>query len=107
MKAAMVATIWQGISFWRLERASSCAGESRVAVTAGAFSPVVKARAAGTHYSSSGEFRILIDWSRLLKDGGRPTTSSAPCSRVIPATFLSKFNCELQQLLGLVEIAAG
>jgi hypothetical protein len=36
------------------------AGESRIAVTAAALSPVVRARASGTHYSSSGA--SLLAW---------------------------------------------
>src|SRR5262249_56036349 len=47
------------------------AGESRVVVTAAALSPVVKARASGTHYSASGGYPIGvgIDGVGRLDDG--------------------------------------
>jgi hypothetical protein len=35
--------------------------ENRIAVTAAALSPVVKARAPGTHYSSSGGFPVKFE----------------------------------------------
>ena len=48
-------------------------GESHIVVTAAALSPVVKARASGTHYSSSGDFPIGvgIDGVGRLDDGSR------------------------------------
>jgi NADPH:quinone reductase-like Zn-dependent oxidoreductase len=48
-------------------------GENRIAVAAAALSPVVKARASGTHYSSSGDFPIGvgIDGVGRLDDGRR------------------------------------
>ena len=48
-------------------------GESRVTVTAAAISHVVKSRASGTHYSSSGQFPFVvgIDGVGRLDDGRR------------------------------------
>jgi NADPH:quinone reductase-like Zn-dependent oxidoreductase len=48
-------------------------GESRIAMTAAAISPVVRSRASGQHYSSSGQFPFVagIDGVGRLDDGTR------------------------------------
>ncbi|OWJ57828.1 quinone oxidoreductase family protein [Inquilinus limosus] len=49
------------------------AGEARIAVTAAAISPVVRSRASGSHYSSSGHFPFVagLDGVGRLDDGRR------------------------------------
>jgi NADPH:quinone reductase-like Zn-dependent oxidoreductase len=73
MKAAIVPQAGRAPVYGDLIEPAPVAGESRIAVTAVALSPVVKARASGTHYSSSGGFPIGvgIDGVGRLDDGSR------------------------------------
>ena len=73
MKAAMVLQAGRPPVYGELKEPVPSTGESRIAVTAAALSPVVKARASGTHYSSSGGFPIGvgIDGVGRLDDGTR------------------------------------
>lgn len=73
MKAAIVPQAGMTPVYGDFKEPVALAGESRIAVTAAALSPVVKARASGTHYSSSGSFPIGvgIDGVGRLDDGGR------------------------------------
>ena len=49
------------------------AGESKITVTAAAISQVVRGRASGRHYSSSGQFPLVagVDGVGRLDDGAR------------------------------------
>jgi NADPH:quinone reductase-like Zn-dependent oxidoreductase len=73
MKAAIVPQPGRAPVYGDLTEPAPVAGESPIAVTAAALSPVVKARASGTHYSSSGGFPIGvgIDGVGRLDDGSR------------------------------------
>jgi NADPH:quinone reductase-like Zn-dependent oxidoreductase len=71
MKAAIVPQAGKAPIYGDFNEPAPAAGESRVVVTAAALSPVVKARASGTHYSASGGFPIGvgIDGVGRLDDG--------------------------------------
>jgi NADPH:quinone reductase-like Zn-dependent oxidoreductase len=73
MKAAIVREAGQAPVYGEFEDPVASEGESRVAVTAAAISPVVKSRASGAHYSSSNRFPFVvgIDGVGRLDDGGR------------------------------------
>ena len=73
MKAAIVRGAGQTPVYGEFSEPVPSEGESRIAVTAAAISPVVKSRAAGTHYSSSGQFPFVvgIDGVGRLDDGSR------------------------------------
>jgi NADPH:quinone reductase-like Zn-dependent oxidoreductase len=73
MKAAIVEGLGQTPVFADFAEPAASAGESRIAVTAAALSPVVKSRASGSHYSSSGSFPFVagVDGVGRLDDGRR------------------------------------
>lgn len=73
MKAAIVSSAGQTPVYGDFPEPVPAAGESRVAVTAAAISHVVKSRASGAHYSSSGHFPFIvgIDGVGRLEDGKR------------------------------------
>jgi len=73
MKAAIVPQAGRAPVYGDFKEPAPVAGENRIRVTAAALSPVVKARASGTHYSSSGGFPIGvgIDGVGRLDDGSR------------------------------------
>src|ERR1700759_2269688 len=73
MKAALVLGPGQTPRYGDFAEPVAAAGESRVAVGAAAISQVVKSRAAGAHYSSSGHFPFVagIDGVGRLDDGRR------------------------------------
>jgi NADPH:quinone reductase-like Zn-dependent oxidoreductase len=73
MKAAIVRGAGQTPVYGEFGEPAPTEGESRIAVTAAAISHVVKSRASGSHYSSSGEFPFVvgIDGVGRLDDGSR------------------------------------
>lgn len=73
MKAAIVRGPGQTPVYGDFAEPIPFPGESRVAVTAAALSPVVRSRASGTHYSASGRFPFVvgIDGVGRLDDGSR------------------------------------
>src|SRR5271156_5594833 len=73
MKAAIVRGAGQTPAYGDFSEPLPTSGESRIAVTAAALSPVVKSRASGTHYSASGQFPFVvgIDGVGRLDDGRR------------------------------------
>ena len=73
MRAAIVPQAGKAPVYGELKEPVPSPGESHIVVTAAALSPVVKARASGTHYSSSGDFPIgvAIDGVGRLDDGSR------------------------------------
>jgi len=73
MKAAIVRTSGRPPVYADFAEPVPCAGESRITVTAAAISPVVKSRASGRHYSSSGQFPFVagLDGVGRLDDGRR------------------------------------
>ena len=60
MKAAIVRGAGQTPVYGEFSKPVPSEGESRIAVTATAISPLVKSRAAGTHYSPSGQFPFVV-----------------------------------------------
>lgn len=73
MKAAIVSSAGQTPVYGDFPEPVPAAGENRVAVAAAAISHVVKSRASGAHYSSSGHFPFIvgIDGVGRLDDGKR------------------------------------
>jgi NADPH:quinone reductase-like Zn-dependent oxidoreductase len=73
MKAALMTHAGQAPVYADFGEAQPGSGESRVHVTAAAISHVVKSRASGSHYSSSGAFPFVvgIDGVGRLDDGRR------------------------------------
>jgi NADPH:quinone reductase-like Zn-dependent oxidoreductase len=73
MKAAIILGAGQTPVYGDFSEPTPTEGESRIAVTAAAISHVVKSRASGAHYSSSGEFPFVvgIDGVGRLDDGSR------------------------------------
>ena len=73
MKAAIVEKAGRTPVYGDFKEPIPSSGENRIAVAAAALSPVVKARASGAHYSSSGDFPIGvgIDGVGRLDDGRR------------------------------------
>jgi NADPH:quinone reductase-like Zn-dependent oxidoreductase len=73
MKAAIVPHAGSAPVYADFKEPVASAGESRIAVTAAALSPVVKSRASGAHYSAQGEFPFVvgIDGVGRLDDGRR------------------------------------
>lgn len=73
MKAAIVVEAGKTPVYGHFEEPVPTAQEVRVTVSAAALSPVVKSRASGRHYSSSGDFPFVvgIDGVGRLDDGRR------------------------------------
>ncbi len=73
MRAAVVMGAGETPVYAEFSEPAPSAGESRIAVTAAAISQVVKSRASGRHYSSSGGFPFVvgIDGVGRLDDGSR------------------------------------
>jgi NADPH:quinone reductase-like Zn-dependent oxidoreductase len=73
VKAAIVSGAGQPPIYGDFAEPVPSAGENRIAVTAAAVSQVVKSRASGAHYSSSGQFPFVagIDGVGRLDDGRR------------------------------------
>jgi NADPH:quinone reductase-like Zn-dependent oxidoreductase len=73
MKAAVVMGAGQTPRYADFSEPAPAAGESKITVTAAAISQVVRSRASGRHYSSSGKFPFVagIDGVGRLDDGAR------------------------------------
>src|SRR5271170_8337083 len=73
MKAAVVLEAGKPPVYAEFGEPEPAADESRIAVTAAAISQVVKSRASGKHYSSSGLFPFVVgvDGVGRLDDGSR------------------------------------
>jgi NADPH:quinone reductase-like Zn-dependent oxidoreductase len=73
MKAAVVLEAGRTPVYSDFNEPEPAAGESRIAVAAAATGQVVKSRASGSHYSSSGQFPFVvgIDGVGRLDDGSR------------------------------------
>jgi NADPH:quinone reductase-like Zn-dependent oxidoreductase len=73
MKAAIVQAAGKPPIYAEFAGPVPIAGEHRITVTAAALSPIVKSRASGAHYSSSGQFPFVvgIDGVGRLNDGTR------------------------------------
>jgi NADPH:quinone reductase-like Zn-dependent oxidoreductase len=95
MKAAIVLGAGQSPVYREFSEPASSEGESRIAVTAAAISHVVKSRASGAHYSSSGQFPFVVgidgvgrldDGRRVYFIGPRPPHGSMAERTVAPST---------------------
>lgn len=97
MKAAIVCGAGQAPVYGDFEEPVAAAGEHRIAVAASAVSRVVKGRAAGTHYSSSGRFPFVvgIDGTGRLDDGRRVyfVMPRAPHGSMAERTVVPARNC--------------
>jgi len=73
MKAVIVAQAGSTPVYSDFKEPAPSSSESRIAVTAAALSPVVKARVSGAHYSAPGDFPFVagIDGVGRLDDGSR------------------------------------
>ena len=97
MKAAIVLGAGRTPVYGDFDEPLPAAGESRVTVTASAISHVVKSRASGAHYSSSGQFPFVvgIDGVGRLDDGGRVyfVLPRAPHGAMAERTIVSSAQC--------------
>src|SRR5271168_3453242 len=97
MKAAMVVEAGQTPIYGDFKEPIPADGEVRVTVSAAALSNVVKSRASGTHYSSSGElpFVVGIDGVGRLDDGRRVyfVLPEAPLGSMSEKTVIRPSQC--------------
>jgi NADPH:quinone reductase-like Zn-dependent oxidoreductase len=97
MKAAIVRGIGQTPVYGDFAEPVPSAGEKRVTVAAAAISQVVKSRASGKHYSSSGQFPFVvgIDGVGRLDDGSRVyfVLPSAPHGSMAERTVVPAAQC--------------
>ncbi len=97
MKAAIVLGAGQTPVYGDFAEALPSSGESRVTVTAAAISQVVRSRASGAHYSSSGQFPFVvgIDGVGRLDDGSRVyfVLPRAPQGAMAERTVVSSARC--------------
>ncbi len=97
MKAAIVLGAGRPPVYGDFTEPQPSANDSRIAVTAAAISPVVKSRAAGTHYSSSGQFPFVvgIDGVGRLDDGSRVyfVLPKAPYGSMAERTVVPSAQC--------------
>ena len=97
MKAAVVTRPGQTPVYGDFSEPQPSEGESRVTVTAAAISHVVKSRASGLHYSSSGQlpFVVGIDGVGRLDDGRRVyfVLPKAPHGSMAERTVVSSTRC--------------
>jgi NADPH:quinone reductase-like Zn-dependent oxidoreductase len=73
MKAAVVTQSGEPPAYEDFPEPSPASGEQRIRVTAAALSHVTRSRAAGTHYSATGQFPFVVgvDGVGRLEDGSR------------------------------------
>lgn len=97
MKAAIVRGAGQTPIYGDFEEPTPASGENRIMVTAAAISHVVKSRASGTHYSSSGQFPFVvgIDGVGRLDDGSRVyfVLPKAPYGSMAERTVVPSAQC--------------
>jgi NADPH:quinone reductase-like Zn-dependent oxidoreductase len=97
MKAAIVSQAGQTPVYGDFSEPQPAQGESRVTVTAAAISQVVKSRASGKHYSSSGQFPFVagIDGVGRLDDGRRVyfVLPQAPHGSMAERTVVDSTRC--------------
>jgi NADPH:quinone reductase-like Zn-dependent oxidoreductase len=111
MKAAIVRGAGQAPVYGDFADPVPSSGERRVTVTAAAISHVVKSRASGSHYSSSGQFPFIvgIDGVGRLDDGSRVyfVLPSAPYGSMAEQAVVPSAQCvPLPDILDDVTAAA-
>ena len=82
MKAAIVHQLGQTPVFGDFVDPVPFPGENRVTVTAAALSQVVRSRASGAHYSSSGGFPLSS--ASMVQDGSMTDAAGDPAARTDP-----------------------
>src|SRR5271170_2924394 len=96
-KAAVVLGAGQKPVYANFAEPAPSEGECRIAVTAAALSQVVKSRASGAHYSSSGQFPFVvgIDGVGRLDDGSRVyfVLPNAPNGSMCERTVVPSAQC--------------
>ena len=99
MKAAIVVEAGQAPRYGDFPEPVPASGEVRVTVNAAALSNVVKSRASGKHYSSSGQlpFVVGIDGVGHLDDGRRVyfVLPKAPLGSMVEITVIRPSQCVL------------
>ncbi len=97
MKAAIVQGTGQTPVYGDFAEPVPSSGENRITVTAAAISQVVKSRASGAHYSSSGRFPFVvgIDGVGRLDDGSRVyfVMPTAPHGSMAERTVVASAQC--------------
>jgi NADPH:quinone reductase-like Zn-dependent oxidoreductase len=97
MKAAIVSRPGERPVYGDFSEPQPAAGESRIAVSAAAISQVVKSRASGRHYSSSGEFPFVVgvDGVGRTDDGRRVyfVLPKAPNGSMAERTVVASAQC--------------
>lgn len=97
MKAAIVNGAGQAPVYSAFETPVAGAGERLVTVSASALSPLTRARASGTHYSSSGQFPFVagVDGTGRLEDGRRVyfLLPRAPFGGMAEVTVVPEAHC--------------
>ena len=97
MKAAMVMEAGRAPVYGDVKDPVPASGDSRIAVAAAALSPVVKARASGTHYSASGGFPLSVGLDGVgRRDDGRRVyffMPSAPYGSMAEKTVVPPSRC--------------
>lgn len=97
MKAAIIQRAGQAPSYDDFADPVPRSGEHRIAISAAAVSQVVKSRASGKHYSSSGRFPFVvgIDGVGRLEDGRRVyfILPRAPFGSMAESTVVSSAQC--------------
>lgn len=97
MKAAIIRGSGQTPVYGDFAEPVPTSGENRITVTAAAISHVVKSRASGTHYSSSGQFPFVvgIDGVGRLDDGRRVyfVMPKAPYGSMAERTVVPSAQC--------------
>ena len=97
MKAAIVLRAGQTPVYGDFDEPVPSSGEHRITVTAAALSQVVKSRASGAHYSSSGQFPFVVgvDGVGRLDDGRRVffVLPKAPYGSMAERAVISSAQC--------------
>src|SRR5580698_2010192 len=97
MKAAIVLEAGKAPVYGDFKDPAPGHGEVRINVTAAALSNVVRSRASGTHYSSSGDFPFVVgvDGVGRLDDGGRVyfVLAKPPLGSMSERTVVSSGRC--------------
>jgi NADPH:quinone reductase-like Zn-dependent oxidoreductase len=97
MKAAIVTQSGRAPVYSDFKEPTAGAGESRIAVTAAALSPVVKSRASGTHYSATAGFPFVVGIDGVgRRDDGRRVyfiLPSAPFGSMAEQAVVPSWHC--------------
>lgn len=97
MKAAIIQNAGEGPVYAEFHAPVAGTGDHHIKVTAAALSPLARARASGTHYSSSGQFPFVagVDGVGTLDDGRRVyfLLPPAPFGAMAERTIVPRSQC--------------